>query len=77
MDKELKKVKSDIEKCEDEIKIAETNVFQSTGEDKKYWMMKEIALRAKKTVLRATESALMAEKKPINEVSIPKYSKGI
>ena len=88
---DIVKVSNDIVKCEDEIKIAETNVLQSTGDDKKYWIMKEKALRAEKNVLRAKENvlraeknvlraekiALMAEKKPKNEASIPKYSKGI
>ena len=64
LDKEIKKVNSDIEKCEGEIKIASSNVLQSTGEDKQYWM--------------ANENALMAEKKPVNEANLlPKYSEGI
>ena len=62
MDEEIKKVNSDIEKCEGEIKIASSNVLQSTGEDKQYWMNKENALRAEKNALRAKENALRAEK---------------
>ena len=77
---------SAIEKCEGEIKIAASNVLQSTGEDmQQYWMKKEEALRVKENALRAKENALMvkenalmAEKKPVNEANLlPKYSEGI
>jgi hypothetical protein len=78
VDEEIKKVNSAIEKCEGEIKIASSNVLQSTGEDKQYWMANENALRAKKIALMAEKNALRADKKPVNEANIlQKYSNGI
>ena len=85
MDEEIKKVNSAIEKCEGEIKIASSNVLQSTGKDKQYWMKEVQALRAEKNALmtkenalRAKENALRAEKKPVNQANIlPNYSEGI
>ena len=78
MEEEIKKVNSAIEKCEGEIKIAASNVLQSTGEDKQYWMKEVQALRVKENALMVKENALMVEKKPVNEVNLlPKYSEGI
>ena len=71
VEEEIKRVKSAIEKCEGEKKLAESNVFHSTDEDKQqYWMKKEVALMAEKNALRVMENALMAEKKPVNEANI-------
>ena len=65
VDEEIKNVKSDIEKCEDEIKIAISNALQSTGIDKKFWVKEVQALRAEMDALRA-------EKKSVNEASLQK-----